>query len=199
MTRTDGIFDAAVEVGPFLPHLRRVVVGVDEPGICIALLRTSAICWSVTGWPLSLSITSVSGSVRNPGKVLSNSSCAWRTELSGGRYFSLMPPRASWPSGMISRIITMTMGAAKAMGRFITRLTSLPQKPFSTSSRVLVFWVFSANQSMIWRENAQLRRNGTCSSVRTPSASTLGPRMASAPASTVIDRIAESMTEAMIA
>ena len=38
----------------------------------------------------------------------------------------------------------MTMGTANAMGRFITRLTSLPQKPFSTSSRVLVFWVFSA-------------------------------------------------------
>ncbi len=40
----------------------------------------------------------------------------------------------------------MTMGAANAIGRFITRLTSLPQKPFSTSARVLVFWVFSASQ-----------------------------------------------------
>ena len=37
------------------------------------------------------------------------------------------------------------------------------------------------------------------SSQLTPSASTLGPRMASAAASTVIDRIAASMTEAMIA
>ena len=76
-----------------------------NPLIGIALLRISATCWSVTGWPLSLWITSVSGSVRKPGKVLSNSSCAWRTELSGGRYFSLMPPSDSWPSGMISRIM----------------------------------------------------------------------------------------------
>src|SRR6478735_7679768 len=170
-----------------------------KPGICIALLRTSAICASVTGFPLLFSITSVSGSVRKPGKVLSNSSCAWRTPLSGGRYFSLMPPRASWPSGMISRIITMMIGAAKAMGRFITRLTSLPQKPFSTSSRVLVFWVFSANQSMIRRENVQLRRNGIRSSVRTPSASMLGPTMARAPASTVTDSSADNTTVAMIA
>ena len=100
---------------------------------------------------------------------------------------------------MTSRIITITIGAANATGRFITRLTSLPQKPFSTSSRVLVFWVFSARKVMIVRENFQLRRNGTRSRVRTPSASTLGPRMASAAASTVIDRIAASMTEAMIA
>ena len=68
-----------------------------NPGTVIALLRTSAICWSVTGWPLSLSITSVSGSVRKPGKILSNSSCAWRTELFGGRYFSLMPPSDELP------------------------------------------------------------------------------------------------------
>ena len=110
-----------------------------------------------------------------------------------------MPPSASFPSGMISRIMNAMIGPANRMGRFITRLTSLPQKPFSTSSRVLVFWVFSANQSMILRENAQLRRNGTRSRVRTPSASTLGPRMARIAASTVIDRIAASMTEAMIA
>ena len=38
------------------------------------------------------------------------------------------------------------MGAANATGRFITTLTSLPQKPFSTSARVLVFCVFSASQ-----------------------------------------------------
>ena len=57
-----------------------------------------------------------------------------------------MPPSASCPSGMISRIMTITIGAANAMGRFITRLTSLPQKPFSTSARVLVFCVLSASQ-----------------------------------------------------
>ena len=100
---------------------------------------------------------------------------------------------------MIIAIMITMIGAANMMGRFITRLTSLPQKPFSTSSRVLVFCVFSANQSMILRENGQLRRNGTRSSVLTPSASTLGPRMARLAASTVIDRIAASMTEAMIA
>ena len=100
---------------------------------------------------------------------------------------------------MISRIITITMGTANAAGRFITRLTSLPQKPFSTSARVLVFCVFSASQVRYTRIGFQLRKNGTRSSVRTPSASTLGPRMASAAASTVIDRIAASMTEAMIA
>ena len=44
-----------------------------NPGICIALLRTSAICCvGDRACPLSLSITSVSGSVRKPGKVLSN-------------------------------------------------------------------------------------------------------------------------------
>ena len=91
------------------------------------------------------------------------------------------------------------MGAANSRGRFITRLTNLPQKPLSTSSRVLVFWVFSASQSMIFRETGQLRRNGTRSRVRTPSASTFGPRTARMAASTVIDRIAASMTEAMIA
>ncbi len=110
-----------------------------------------------------------------------------------------MPPSASFPSGMISRIMNARIGAANRMGRFITRLTSLPQKPCSTSSRVLVFWVFSANHSMMARDTDQLRRNGTRSSVRTPSASTLGPRMLRTAASTVIDRIAESMTEAMIA
>ncbi len=122
-----------------------------------------------------------------------------RTELSGGRYFSLIPPSASWPSGMTSSVITTRIGVAKAMGRFITMLTSLPQKPRSTSSRVLVFWVFSANQSMIFRENGQLARNGTFSNVVTPSASTLGPRMASTAGSTVIDRNAASSTEAMMA
>ena len=100
---------------------------------------------------------------------------------------------------MISTIMKTTIGAANMMGRFITWLTSLPQKPFSTSSRVLVFWVLSANQSMILRENDQLARNGTRSRVRTPRASTLGPRMARLAASTVIDRIAASMTEAMMA
>ncbi len=110
-----------------------------------------------------------------------------------------MPPSASFPSGMINTIMKTMIGAANRIGRFITRLTSLPQKPFSTSSRVLVFWVFSANQSMIARDTVQLRRNGTRSRVRTPSASTFGPRMPRMAASTVIDRIAESMTEAMIA
>ncbi len=110
-----------------------------------------------------------------------------------------MPPSASCPSGMISTIMPMMIGTANAAGRFITRLTNLPQKPFSTSCRVLVFWVFSASQFSHQFVGFQLRKNGTRSSVRTPSASTLGPRMASAAASTVIDRIAASMTEAMIA
>ncbi len=117
-----------------------------KPLIAIALLRTSATCWSVTGLPSSFFITRVSGSVRKPGKSLSNSSWASRTELFGGRYFSLMPPSDSWPSGMISAIMNNKIGAANRSGRFITRLTSLPQKPFSTSSRVLVFWVLSASQ-----------------------------------------------------
>ena len=50
------------------------------------------------------------------------------------------------PSGMISGIIPMTIGIAKTNGRFITRLTSLPQNPASTSSRVLVFCSRSASQ-----------------------------------------------------
>ncbi len=144
-------------------------------------------------------MTRVSGSVRKPGKILSNSSWATRTELFGGRYFSLMPPSDRWPSGMISRIMKTRIGPANRTGRFITWLTSLPQKPLSTSSRVLVFWVFSANQSMILRENVQFRRNGTRSRVRTPRASTFGPRMARMAASTVIDRMAAIITEAMIA
>ncbi|CKT48896.1 Uncharacterised protein [Mycobacterium tuberculosis] len=74
-------------------------------------------------------ITSVSGLVRYPGKSLSNSSCAWRTELVGGKYFSLIPPNDSLPTGIISKI-----------------LTSLPQKPASTSSRVLVRCRRSASQ-----------------------------------------------------
>ncbi len=105
----------------------------------------------------------------------------------------------SEPIGSTSSVITTRIGVAKATGRFITTLTSRPQKPCSTSSRVLVFWVFSANQSMIFRENGQFARNGTFSSVVTPSASTRGPRMASTAGSTVIDRNAASMTEAMIA
>ena len=80
------------------------------------MLRISATCWSVTGWPLSFWMTSVSGSVRKPGKVLSNSSCAERTELSGGRYFSLMPPSANCPSGMISTIITIDDGRGEGDG-----------------------------------------------------------------------------------
>ena len=100
---------------------------------------------------------------------------------------------------MISRIITTRMGAAKAIGRFITMLTSLPQKPCSTSARVLVFCVRSPSQVSQAFIGFQLRKNGTRSSVRTPSASTLGPRMASAAASTVIERMAANMTEAMIA
>ena len=91
------------------------------------------------------------------------------------------------------------IGPANRTGRFITRLTSLPQNPLSTSSRVLVFWVRSANQSMILRETDQLRRNGTRSRVRTPRASTLGPRMARMAASTVIERMAAIITEAMMA
>ena len=91
------------------------------------------------------------------------------------------------------------MGAANAIGRFITRLTSLPQKPFSTSSRVLVFCVLSASQFSHQFIGFQLRKNGTRSSVRTPNASTLVPRIASVAGSTVIDRIAESMTVAIMA
>ncbi len=93
--------------------------------------------------------------------------------------------------------MTMTIGAANRTGRFITTLTSLPQKPFSTSSRVWVFCVRSTNQSMILRMNWVLRRNGIRYSVRTPSASTLRPRMLSTAGSTVIDRIADNITDAI--
>ena len=75
----------------------------------------------------------------------------------------------------------------------------MPQKPFSTSARVLVFCILSASQVRYTRIGFQFRKNGIFSSVRTPSASTLGPRIASAAASTVMDRIAANMTEAMIA
>lgn len=101
--------------------------------------------------------------------------------------------------GSTSSVITMRIGAANAIGRFITTLTSRPQKPCSTSSRVLVFCVFSANQSMIRREKGQLARNGTRSSVRTPSASTLAPKMPRVAGRTVMDRNAANMTDAMIA
>ena len=47
---------------------------------------------------------------------------------------------------MISAIIPMTIGMAKISGRFITTLTSLPQNPASTSSRVFVFCSRSASQ-----------------------------------------------------
>ena len=173
--------------------------GSVNPLIAMALLRISATCWSVTGWPSSLVTTSVSGSVRKPGNIRSNSSWACRTELSGGRYFSLMPPSESFPSGTISRIMITTIGAANSTGRFITWLTSRPQKPLSTSSRVLVFCVLSAIHSMTRRETDQLRRNGTRSRVLTPSASTLGPRIPRIAASTLTESTAESMTEAMIA
>ncbi len=142
-------------------------------------------------------MTSVSCSVRKPGKVRSKSSCAIRTGLFGGRYFSLIPPSARLPSGVISKTMMTMIGTANTSGRFITRLASLPQKPFSTSSRVLVFCVFSASHSMMAREKPQLRRNGTRSRVRTPNASTLGPRIASTAGSTVTDRIAASMIEDM--
>ena len=69
-----------------------------------------------------------------------------RTELFGGRYFSLMPPKERLCSGMTSAIIPITIGMAKISGRFITTLTSLPQNPASTSSRVLVFCSRSASQ-----------------------------------------------------
>ena len=137
--------------------------------------------------------------MRKPGKLWSKFSCANRTELSGGRYFSLMPPRDSCPSGITSRTIKIRIGAAKAIGRFITTLTSRPQKPFSTSSRVLVFCNRSASQFSHQFIGFQLRKNGTRSNVRTPSASTLRPRMPRVAANTVIDRIDASMTEAMIA
>ena len=196
MTRTDGSFEVP---GRGFHIASGLLSGSVKPLISIARLRISATCWSVTGWPSSLEITSVSGSVRNPGKVRSNSSCATRTGLSGGRYFSLMPPSARFPSGMIITTKSTTIGAANKMGRFITRLTNLPQNPLSTSSRVLVFWVLSATHSMMFRDTDQLRRNGTLSRVRTPSASTFGPRMARMAASTVIDNTAASMTEAMMA
>ncbi|CNJ28678.1 Uncharacterised protein [Mycobacterium tuberculosis] len=66
--------------------------------------------------------------------------------MSGGRYFSLMAPNDRLPNGMTSRIMPTAMGMANSSGRFITRVTSLPQKPASTSSRVLVFCSRSASQ-----------------------------------------------------
>ncbi|CAM4438845.1 hypothetical protein MYBA111488_20510 [Mycobacterium basiliense] len=91
-------------------------------------------------------MTRVSGLVRYPGKSLSKCSWDWRTALSGGRYFSLMPPSERLNSGMTSKIIPMTMGMANISGRFITKLVRFPQKPASTSSRVLVFCRRSASQ-----------------------------------------------------
>ena len=93
----------------------------------------------------------------------------------------------------------MTIGAAKAIGRFITRLTSLPQKPFSTSSRVLVFCTRAPSQCSHQLVGFQLRKNGTRRNVYTPRESTFGPSSARKAGSTVIDRIAASMTEAIMA
>ena len=170
-----------------------------NPLIAIALLRTSAICWSETGWWLVLWMTRVSGFVRYPGKSLSNCSCAWRTALSGGRYFSLMPPNDSLPTGRISASMIRMMGTANSTGRFITRLTSLPQKPFSISSRVFVRCRRSASQFRNAAETLQFRRNGTRNRVRTPSASTCLPSTPRHAGNKVIDRMADSITDAIVA
>lgn len=57
--------------------------------------------------------------------------------------------------------MTITMGRANRPGRFMTLLTRVPQKPFSTSSRVFVFWVFSvrkfSHQTVIRRTNGTNR------------------------------------------
>ena len=90
--------------------------------------------------------------------------------MSGGKYFSLMPPSASCPSGMTSTIIAITIGAAKATGRFITTLTSLPQKPRSTSARVLLFCVFSASQFS--HQTIGVRARGTYRASATPATTT---------------------------
>ena len=81
-----------------------------------------------------------------------------------------MPPSANCPSGMTSTIMAIAMGAAKATGRFITTLTSLPQKPFSTSARVLVFCVFSASQFS--HHTIGVRASGTYRASTTPATTT---------------------------
>ncbi|PQM46107.1 hypothetical protein C1Y40_03728 [Mycobacterium talmoniae] len=199
ITRTDLSFDAPGSSGRSFHMSAGLLSGSTKPLIAIALLRTSATCWSVTSLWLSDSITSVSFSVRKPGKILSNCSWATRAELSGGRYFSLMPPNDSFPNGMISRIIAITIGMANANGRFITTLTSLPQNSPSTSSRVLVFWVFSANQPMMRLDSPQFRRNGTRYRVRTPSESTWRPSTPRMAGSSVIDSNAANPTAAKMA
>ena len=67
-------------------------------------------------------------------------------------------------------IITMTIGSANAPGRFITRLTSTPQKPFSTSARVLVFCVFSASQFS--HQTIGPRMSGTARAMASPAMTT---------------------------
>ena len=66
--------------------------------------------------------------------------------------------------------MTIAMGAANATGRFITTLTSLPQKPFSTSARVLVFCVFSANQFS--HQTIGARITGTARAMASPAMTT---------------------------
>ncbi|VAZ58217.1 hypothetical protein LAUMK7_00627 [Mycobacterium kansasii] len=145
-TRTEGSFDAPGATLRSCHMFAGSLSGSMNPLIDIALLRMSATCWSVTGWWLVDWITRVSGLVRYPGKSWSKCSWDWRTELLGGRYFSLMPPSDRLNNGMTSKIIPRTIGMAKTSGRRITQLTSLPQKPASTSSRVLVFCSRSASQ-----------------------------------------------------
>src|SRR6202022_659385 len=110
-----------------------------------------------------------------------------------------MPPRDILPSGTISQIMTMTIGAANTIGRFITRLTSLPQKPFSTSSRVWFFCTRAPSQCSHQLVGFQLRKNGTRRKEYTPRESTWRPSSPRQAGSTVIDRIADNVTEAIMA
>ena len=93
----------------------------------------------------------------------------------------------------------MTIGVANAIGRFIARLASLPQKPFSTSARVLVFCTRAPSQCSHQLVGFQLRKNGTRRNEYTPKESTWRPRIARQAGRMVIDRIADNMTEAIMA
>ena len=54
ITRTDGFFEAPSRYGRSFHIASGLLSGSVKPLMAIALLRISATCWSVTGWPLSL-------------------------------------------------------------------------------------------------------------------------------------------------
>jgi hypothetical protein len=110
-----------------------------------------------------------------------------------------MPPSDRFPSGTINQIITTMITAANTIGRFITRSTSLPQKPLSTSARVLVFCTRAPSQCSHQLVGFQLRKNGTRRNEYTPKSSTWRPNRPRQAGSTVIDRIADNITDAIIA